>query len=132
MKKNVRKALAISGMAIAIGTSGFIFDASAKEGVQRSHQERILKARNINGSEKIALSRGFSVGIVTTVSSDSVTISHKSKNFTAKITSDTRILNRSWKKLPISDIKEGDRIKVFGTISDGIINAKTIRRISIK
>ncbi|EKE12114.1 MAG: hypothetical protein ACD_14C00012G0001 [uncultured bacterium] len=137
MKKNMRNALAISGLAIAIGTSGFILDASANMNnrssrIQRSHQERITRTKNTNGSEKISHTRGFAVGTVSNITEDSLTISNGSKTYIARFSEETRLLNHSWKSIILSDIKEGDKIKVFGTITDGIVTAKTIRNISIQ
>ncbi|EKD58694.1 MAG: hypothetical protein ACD_56C00069G0008 [uncultured bacterium] len=131
MKKNVRKALAISGMAIAIGTSSLIMDASAKEGVQRSHQERIIKAKSTESERSSNKSRA-TVGIVRAVSENSITFERRSKKFTARISDETRLRDRLWKDISISQINVGDKIKVLGTVSDEIITAKTIRRVSVK
>ena len=42
-----------------------------------------------------------------------------------------RILDRKWGAISLSDIKEGHKVRVFGTIADTIVTAKTVRDISI-
>lgn len=133
MKKNVRKALAISGLAFAIGASSFTLRANAGNDttarIQRSHQERIVRVKNLK-SERISHTRGFAVGTVSVISENSITIENKSKHFSARISAETRLLDGAWNNITLSDIKIGDRVKVFGTTSDGVISAKTIRNIS--
>lgn len=133
MKKNVRNALAISGLALAIGTSGFIIDASAHQGdsrIQRSHQERIVKSRK--NQEKSPFGRHIQIGTVLEKSENSLTISNRGKNFTVIIPEGARLLNRSWEKITLEDVQAGNKIRVFGTIADSTITAKTIRKISIQ
>lgn len=133
MKKNVRKALAISGMTLAIGASGLILDASANyekpARIQRSHQEKILRSRNTNLNEKNHKNRRSYPGIVSNVSENTITFSSGEKTFTAKITGETRILDRTWNNIPLSSIKEGAKIKVTGKSAEEIISAKTVRVI---
>ena len=133
MKKNVRNALAISGLAIAIGTSGFILDASANTStgarVQRSHQERILRTRKAEAS---TIGRRIVVGTVTAVSDSSITITSGSKTYTINTSDNTRFLNQSWKTISLSNIQTGNKIRVFGTIADTTVTAKTVRDISLQ
>ena len=131
MKNNVRKALAISGLAIAIGTSGIVLDASANtgsSGIHRSSQERILRSkrmeRNLAGRHAIS-------GTVTEISGDNITITRGSKTYTVTTSSTTKFINLKWKTIALSDIKKGDKIRVFGTLSDTTITAKTVRDISL-
>lgn len=135
MKNNVRNALAISGLALAIGASGFTLEASANtetnSRTQRSHQERIVKSKKIN-TEKVAVGRRFVMGTVDTISDNSLTITRGTKTFTVNTASDTRLLNRSWKTIAFSDIKTGNKIKVSGTISGTTITARTIRDIYLQ
>lgn len=135
MKKNVRNALAISGLALAIGASGLTLTASAntnaKAYTQRSHNERILRTKKTK-TEKINANRRIMVGTVKTVGDNSITLTSGTKEYTINTTTQTRLLNHTWRKIALSDIKEGNRIRVFGTISDNIITAKTIRDISLR
>lgn len=133
MKKNVRNALAISGLALAIGASGFTLEASANEGknshTQRSHQERIIHTKLKN--EKIAVGRRITIGTVTAVGENSITVTKANKSYTINIPAETRILNRNWKDIKLTDIQNGNKVRVFGTISDLTVTAKTIRDISL-
>lgn len=133
MKKNVRKALAISGMTLAIGASGLILDASANSGrpirVQRSHQEKILKSKGSGFELRSQKGRRSFSGIVKEVSENSITFVHGEKTFTAKISGETRILDKKWNSIPFKDIRSGDKIKVFGKSSEDIIAARTVRVI---
>jgi len=134
MKKNMRNALAISGLAIAMGTSTFMLEASANDGtsrIQRSHQERILKTKKLN-TEKISRNRRHIVGVVTAIEGNSITITKGSKTFTVTVAADTRLLNRSWQPITIDKIAVGNKLKVTGTITDATIAAKTIRDISLQ
>ncbi|EKE25331.1 MAG: hypothetical protein ACD_5C00206G0010 [uncultured bacterium] len=133
MKKNVRKALAISGMTLAIGASGLILDASANTekpiGIQRSHQEKILRSKSSNLNEKNHKSRRSFSGRVSGITKNSITFSNREKTYTAKFTDGMRILNKNWNNILISDIEVGDKIKVFGKFNEGTISAKTVRVI---
>lgn len=136
MKKNVQKALAISGIAITLGTSGFILEASANEnlGFRRcgSHQERILKSKKSENGNKNMFSRRALLGTVTAVGENSLTIQRGEKTFTVNISSDTRLLDRDWETLSLSEIEIGHKVRVLGTISDSTITAKTLRDVSIQ
>lgn len=135
MKKNVRNALAISGIAIAIGTSSFAFEASANSDsstrIQRSHQERILKTRKTENGERNFWGRRSILGIVTAVDGDSLTIKKGEKEFTVKQADAIRLLDRGWQTITFDQIKVNHKVRVHGTISDSIITAKTLRDISI-
>jgi len=134
MKKNVRNALAISGLAIAIGASGLTLTASANGGrnvgIQRSHQERIVRNKKIK-TEKVGHSRRFVEGFVQSVGTDSLIVTRGSRTFTVTIPTTARILNRSWKEITLSDIKIGNKVKISGKITDLAVTAKTIRDISL-
>ena len=134
MKKNVRNALAISGLAIAIGTSSFALEASANTGstskIQRSHQERIVRTKKTT-TEKVVHNRRFVAGTVATVGDNMLTITRGTKTFTINIATDTRLLNKAWKTINFSDIQVGNKIRVAGTITDTTVAAKTVRDISL-
>jgi len=135
MKKNVRNALAISGLAFAIGTSGFIIDASANTGgnsrIQRSHQERIVRTRRVV-TEKTATGRHIVMGTVSAVTDSTISLTKGAKTYTINTASDTRLLNLSWKTIALTDIKVGNKIRVFGAITDATVSAKTVRDISLQ
>ncbi len=132
MKKNVRNALAISGLALAMGTSAFTLEASANNGqygrIQRSHQERIVRTRKTK-DEKTFTGRHNFVGVVTEIGENSLTITKGLKTYTVNISADTRILDNTWQKIDFSTINKESKIRVFGKMTDSTIAAKTIRVI---
>lgn len=137
MKNKVRNALAISGLALAIGASGLTLTASANAtGARKTNIEKhqsLTKIARIKKTESIKKSfhkRTFP-GIVSAVSTDSMTITKGNKTYTVSISSATRALNRKWKTINLSDIKNGDKIIVQGSLSDTTITATTIRDISL-
>jgi hypothetical protein len=134
MKKNVRNALAISGLALAIGASGLTLTASANENrgarILRSHQERIIRTKKLR-TEKTMPAHRFVVGLVSGISDNSLTITSGSKTYTVNIPANTRLLNRSWGEIKMTDIQKGHKIKISGKITELNIAAKTIRDISL-
>lgn len=138
MKKNVRNALAISGLALAIGASGLTLTASANTAASRDtkierHQSltkiaRVKKTENI----KDASHRRTFAGVASNISANSLTITRGAKTFTVTTTDATRILNRNWTAIKLSDIKDGDKVRVQGTLTDTTIAASTLRDITIK
>lgn len=135
MKKNVRNALAISGIAIAIGASGFVFEASANEknfrNTQSSHQERILKSRKSGFEGRHSFGRRMLAGTVTEITNNSLRISRGEKEFTVILSDGARILDQKWSVIEFSKIEIGHKIRVQGAIADSVITAKTVRDISI-
>lgn len=134
MKKNVRNALAISGLAIAIGASGLTLTASANGGrnmgVQRSHQERLIRSKKIK-TEKVTHSRRFVSGFVQSMGDSSLTVLQGSKTFVVTVPTTARILDQNWNEIALNKIQAGDKVKISGTITDLAVKAKTIRDISL-
>lgn len=134
MKKNVRNALAISGLAIAMGTSSFILETRASNGnesrIQRSHQERIVKTKKIK-TEKVLKAHRFVRGTVSAIGENSITLTRGTKTYTVNVASDTRLLNRKWQTIALADIKVDDKLKVSGEVVDTVVTAKTVRDISL-
>lgn len=135
MKKSVRKALVISGLAIALGTTGLTLDANAstnsQNNIQCSHQQRIMRSRKAENNMRLYFKRRNISAEVTAIAANSLTATNNSKTYTLKISPETRLLNSKWEKINFSDIKVGDQIKVSGNITDTIITAKKIRDISL-
>ena len=131
MKSNMRKALAISGMAIILGTSGIILDASAStiKGNTFRH-ERGLKGKVSPKTGLAQRHRKGLTGIVVSVSGDSATITRGGKTFTITKSDTTRIFNKAWKNVDFSTIQAGDKIVVHGTLTETTITARTIRDIT--
>lgn len=129
MKQKVRKVLAVSGMAIVIGTSGFGYEASAN--MRQAKKNPRIETRQENRSERRIVKRRVVPGIVQNTSSDSFTLKSGNKTYAVKISETTRFLNRKWEKISPSDIKTGNKIRVQGLLSNLQITASTIRDISI-
>jgi hypothetical protein len=137
MKKNVRNALAISGLALAIGASGLTLSASANTSNDRNlrtekHQS-LTKIARIKKTEAIRniTHRRTIPGVVSAVSADAITITKGNKTYSVTISATTRTLNRRWQTIALSDIKTGDKIRVSGTVIGTAITAQTVRDISI-
>lgn len=136
MKRNVRNALAISGLAITIGATGLTLNASAdtgrQNGINRSHQERILHTAKTERWDKTAGIRRVIPGVVTENNGSTLTITQGSKTYAVSTSAGARLLNGKWTALSsLSDIRTGDKVRVLGTISGTTITAKTIRDISL-
>lgn len=140
MKKNVRNALAISGLALAIGASGLTLTASANTASNaknlqiESHQNpsKMLRLKKVDQGDKLNMHRRAIPGFVSSVSADSITITKGNKTFVVNVSSETRILNHAWNAITLSEIKVGDKIRVLGTISSRAITAQTIRDLSLR
>jgi len=139
MKKNVRNALAISGLALAIGTSGLTLTASANttrnnRGPQFERQQNPSKITRSKKDENVRniTHRRTIPGIVESILDDSLTMTKGNKIYTVSIPSTTRVLDHRWNTMPFSDIKKGDKVRISGTISGTNITAQTIRNISLQ
>ncbi|HOF42229.1 MAG TPA: hypothetical protein PLF30_02350 [Candidatus Moranbacteria bacterium] len=136
MKGNVRKALAISGIAITVGTAGIVYDASAGSGSDRSmhgsQQEKMTRSKKTeNVKNRIKNLRSIR-GTVTAKTGDSLIIKKGEKEYLLKINPDSRILNSKWQSLKLSDIKNGDRVRISVKQVDLVLMAKIVRNLSAK
>ncbi|NTV41067.1 MAG: hypothetical protein HGA61_02220 [Candidatus Moranbacteria bacterium] len=132
MKKNMRNALAISGIAIVLGMSSMVFDANAgtlKEGLCKYKKD--FKGKNLSKNQRFQRHRKSISASVVSVSDNFLTATRGSKTFTIKTSEHTRLFDKDWKRIKITDIKNGDKIKVSGTLSELSITARTIRDISL-
>lgn len=136
MKKNVRNALAISGLALAIGASGLTLTASANTVNTKTRTEKhqsltkITRVKKTEAVKSIAHRRTIP-GVVSAISTDSITMKQGTKTYTVTTSTTTRTLNRKWQTIALSDIKAGDKIRVSGTVTGTAVTAQTVRDISI-
>lgn len=70
-------------------------------------------------------------GTVKSASTDSLVLTVRSTDYAVAIASTTRIVNRIWRRISVSDIGAGDKVRVFGKISSTTIAAQIIRDISL-
>ena len=128
----MRNALAISGMAIVLGTSGFALDASANTFKENNfRQERNLKNKAVPKNSSVQRHRRGLTGTVSNVATDSLTIVKGTKTFTVTKTDTTRVFNKAWKNIDFSNIKTGDKVVIHGTLTDTTLTARTIRDLSL-
>lgn len=136
MKRNVQRALAISGIAITVGATGIVYDVSAKNdptyGIQGSQREKMTRFKKTGCFNNFAKQQISVVGTVISKTDDSLAIKRGNKEYSIKVSDDARILDQKWQPINISGINNGDKIRVSGEISDSLITAKMIRDISLK
>ena len=73
-------------------------------------------------------------GVAGTVASSSLTLNSENKTYSVLIASSTKILNRNWLRINLSNIRVNDRIRIFGILhgtSTTDIDAEVIRDISL-
>jgi hypothetical protein len=71
------------------------------------------------------------VGVAGTVASSSLSLNIKDKTYAVHLTSTTKILNKNWLKISLSQILSGDKVRVYGTASNTDIQAQVVRDISL-
>jgi hypothetical protein len=73
-------------------------------------------------------------GVAGTVASSSLTLNSENKIYSVLVASSTKILNRNWLRINLSDIRVNDRIRIYGILhgtSTTDIDAEVIRDISL-
>lgn len=71
------------------------------------------------------------VGVAGTVASSSLILTSQEKTYTVHLTSSTKILNKNWLKINLSQIQLGDKVRIYGTASSTDIQAEVVRDISL-
>ncbi len=90
---------------------------------------------NKKESEEIRNSSRIFVGTVDTmnVAANSITIKTEAGvTYTVNLSSSTKVLNENFVNISLGDIKVGDKVRVFGTLSGSTINALIVRDVSIE
>ncbi len=70
-------------------------------------------------------------GIASNVSSTSFGLTIDQTLYTVNISSSTRIVNRDFFNIGFTDIRNGDRVRVFGSASGTIVTAEVVRDVSL-
>lgn len=70
-------------------------------------------------------------GVVKSVSNGSFVLAVRDTDYTVTTDASTRIVNRTWHKIPLSDLRVGDKVRVFGVANDAGIAANLVRDISL-
>ncbi len=71
------------------------------------------------------------VGVAGTVASSSLILTSQEKTYTVHLTSSTKILNKNWLKINLSQIQSGNKVKIYGNASNTDIQAGVVRDISL-
>lgn len=130
MKQNVRKVLAVSGMAIVIGASSFGYEASANfsnnSSTKVKNETRIRKQEHrISGKKRTIPGR------IASINGAVITLTKGNKTYTVNTNTETKFLNRKWATIAIGNLKVGDKLRIRGTVLEKTITAETVRDISI-
>ena len=72
------------------------------------------------------------VGTASAVTASSLTLTASNGTaYTVDIASGAKLLNKSWLSLAVTDIQNGDTVRVFGVNANGTISATVVRDISL-
>lgn len=96
--------------------------AFAEEVKQNKQEERSLMARNFEG-----VLSGLNAS-----SSQSFMLASENKNFTVNLASGALLLTNSRRTLDWSMVKNGDRVRVYGTLASTTITASVFRDTSVR
>ncbi len=70
-------------------------------------------------------------GTIKEIGSGSFVLTVRDTNYAVTTSASTRIVNRTWHKITLSDIKVGDKVRVYGLITGTSIAAQIVRDISL-
>ena len=70
-------------------------------------------------------------GVIKETSACSFVITVRNTDYTVTAMTSARVINRVWKKIALSDIKVGDKVRVYGAITGTNITAEIVRDISL-
>jgi len=129
MKQNVRKALAISGMAVIIGTAGMTHYASAKNIYRKNstYNEKAVKQGNVPHKTK---NRAIP-GKVLNVGTNSLEIRKGNTNYTIELGNQVALVDKFKNNITFADIKPGHKLRIRGTMDGNSITATSVRDISL-
>jgi len=129
-----------------VGVSGFVAtdaDWTVNARVLRdwtthkeTNQDRKQNQKEFKDIKKEAHESGIGrifEGRAETVATSTFTFSTKgtSSPYTVNVGVGVKVINRSWLTIPFSSIQAGDRIRIFGTASAGVITPEVVRDVSI-
>lgn len=135
MKQKVRRALAVSGIAIAVGTTGFGFDAFAQTRDAVAGKSRLYQSgqtHRLSATERHKKDAKTVVGIAQSDATEStLTLKRGEKTYTVNL-ENAKVLDRHRGAIAKTDIKSGDKVKVKGTLSGtDTLTASIVRDFSI-
>jgi len=93
------------------------------------NQERQENIKSINAFRKSSSPRNY-VGTASNVSDNSFTLTVNGVSYTVNVASGAKVVNRNWMNMSISNIQNGDNVRVWGVNTNGNINALIVRDVS--
>jgi hypothetical protein len=100
-----------------------IRDWTYHQAVNQERQQNIKSAKSITPKNY--------VGTASNISDNSFTLTINGVANTVNIASGAKIVNRNWITINLSDIKDGDNVRVWGANDNGTITASIVRDVSI-
>jgi hypothetical protein len=97
---------------------------------QTLNQERQQNIKSANALKKSMAPKNY-VGTASNVSDNSFTLTINGVANTVNVAPGAKIVNRNWITIKLSDIKDGDNVRVWGTNDNGTITASIVRDVSI-
>ncbi len=70
-------------------------------------------------------------GSVTSVTGNTFKLTVGTKEFTVNVDANDTVANRIWEKISLTDIKVGDKVMVFGAVTNLSVEAKLVRDLSL-
>jgi hypothetical protein len=97
---------------------------------QTVNQERQQNIKSANALKKSIAPKNY-VGTASNISDNSFTLTINGTANTVNVASGAKVVNRNWLNIKVSDIKDGDNVRVWGTNDNGTITASIVRDVSI-
>jgi len=97
---------------------------------QTVNQERQQNIKSANALKKSIAPKNY-VGTASNVSDNSFTLTINGVANTVNVASGAKVVNRNWLNIKVSDIKDGDNVRVWGTNDNGTITASIVRDVSM-
>lgn len=130
-----KQTMIIGGLAAAIIFSGSALGAHAATGVHHAdrvihHGARVNHTGRVNHLSNHTNFRRVVHGTVDSVASDSFTLKTKTQTDTVKVSSATKLLDKSGKAMQLGDIQSGDSVNARGTFSGTDVSATLVRDLT--
>jgi hypothetical protein len=97
---------------------------------QTVNQERQENIKSANALKKSMAPKNY-VGTASNVSDNSFTLTINGVANNVNVAPGAKIVNRNWITIKLSDIKDGDNVRVWGINNNGTITASIVRDVSI-
>lgn len=130
MKQNVRKALAISGMAVIIGTTGMTYYANAK--VLESKKANFSNEKRFNEDKSGRKLKSRTIpGKVVALNENSLEIRKGNTLYEVELGNQISLIDKQKNAIAFNEIKTGHRLRIRGILLGKKITASQIRDVSL-